>query len=107
MIAEKYYEKHGKLTIILARFIAIVMTFAPIVAGISNMRYSIFIFYNIIGALIWSVGITLGGYFLGMVIPDIDKYLLLFILGIIAVTVLPTVFHIWTESKKVNVDKSS
>jgi membrane-associated protein len=106
VLAEKYYEKHGKLTIILARFIPIIRTFAPIVAGISNMKYSVFIFYNIIGGLIWSVGITLCGYFLGKIIPDIDKFLLPLIAGIIAITVIPTVFHVWREAKKPRVDKS-
>jgi membrane-associated protein len=106
ILAEKYYEKHGKLTIILARFIPIIRTFAPIVAGISNMKYSVFIFYNIIGGLIWATGITLAGYFLGKIIPDIDKFLLPFIVGIIAITLLPTIYHIWNESKKSIVDKS-
>ncbi|MBC7471760.1 MAG: VTT domain-containing protein [candidate division SR1 bacterium] len=105
LIAEKFYEKHGKITVILARFIPIVRTFAPIVAGISNMSYSIFIFYNVIGGIIWSSGITLAGYFLGKLIPDIDKYLLPFIIGIIVITILPTIFHFRKESKKSNIDK--
>jgi membrane-associated protein len=106
ILAEKYYEKHGKLTIILARFIPIIRTFAPIVAGISNMKYSIFILYNVIGGLFWSTGITLAGYFLGKIIPEVDKFLLPFIAAIIAITLLPTLFHIWLESKKSRVDKS-
>lgn len=98
--AELFYEKHGKLTIILARFIPFVRTFAPIVAGISNMSYRTFLFYNIIGGLVWSVGITLIGFYLGKLIPNIDDYLLPIILGIITISVVPTVYHLWKESKK-------
>ena len=98
--AELFYEKHGKLTIILARVIPFVRTFAPIVAGISNMSYRTFLFYNIIGGLVWSVGITLIGFYLGKLIPNIDDYLLPIILGIITISVVPTVYHLWKESKK-------
>ena len=98
--AELFYEKHGKLTIILARFIPFVRTFAPIVAGISNMSYRTFLFYNIIGGLVWSVGITLIGFYLGRLIPNIDDYLLPIILGVITISVVPTVYHLWKESKK-------
>ena len=98
--AELFYEKHGKMTIILARFIPFVRTFAPIVAGISNMSYRTFLFYNVIGGLVWSVGITLIGFYLGKLIPNIDQYLLPIVLGIITVSVVPTVFHVWQESKK-------
>ena len=99
--AEKFYEKHGRKTIILARFVPIVRTFAPIVAGIAQMHYRTFISYNIIGGLVWAVGVTLGGYFLGSFIPadKIDKYLLPIILAIIVISVLPAVKHILDEKK--------
>lgn len=92
--AELFYEKHGGKTIILARFIPIIRTFAPIVAGIGSMRYSAFLFYNIIGGLIWGIGLTLAGYYLGRLIPDVDTYLIPIIVGIIFISLLPTVIHI-------------
>lgn len=74
--AEKFYEKHGGKTITIARFVPIVRTFAPVVAGVGKMDRRKFMFYNIIGATIWGVGVTMLGYALGSRIPNIDKYLL-------------------------------
>ncbi len=87
--AQHFYEKHGTKTIVLARFIPIVRTFAPIVAGIGNMKYSTFVAYNIAGGILWTVAITLLGYFLGNSIPNIDHYLLPIIIGIILVSMIP------------------
>lgn len=99
--AEQFYDKHGRKTIILARFVPIVRTFAPIAAGIAHMDYHTFISYNIIGGVVWGIGVTLAGYFLGSLIPaeEIDKYLLPIILGIIVISVLPAVKHILDERK--------
>lgn len=97
--AEAFYEKHGKKTIILARFMPVVRTFAPIVAGIGKMEYSTFLAYNIIGGFIWAVGLTVAGYFLGQLIPNVDRYLLPILAVIIIVSVLPTVVHIMQERK--------
>ena len=74
--AEEFYERHGGKTITLARFVPIVRTFAPIVAGVGNMDRKKFISYNVIGALCWGGGVTLLGYYLGSRIPSIDRYLL-------------------------------
>ncbi len=93
--AQHFYEKYGKKTIILSRFVPIVRTFAPIVAGIGNMEYKIFFTYNILGGFIWTFGLTLLGYFLGKNIPDIDKYLLPIILIIIFVSFLPALYHLF------------
>ncbi len=87
--AQAYYEKYGAKTIVLARFIPIVRTFAPIVAGAGNMHYSTFITYNLIGGALWAIGMSLAGFFLGSSIPDIDKYLLPIILLIVLLSVLP------------------
>lgn len=92
--AEKFYEKHGKKTIVLARFMPVVRTFAPIVAGIGSMNYKTFLAYNLIGGFLWAVCIPLTGYFLGSVIPDVDKYLLPIILLIIIASILPQTIHV-------------
>ncbi|MDO8452232.1 MAG: VTT domain-containing protein [bacterium] len=95
--AEKFYEKHGGKTIILARFMPAVRTFAPIVAGIGSMKYSTFLSYNIFGGLFWAVGMSVAGYFLGTLIPDIDKYLLPIIVFIILASVAPAAYQIVKE----------
>ena len=87
--AESFYNKYGPKTIILARFTPIVRTFAPVVAGVGSMNYKKFLTYNIIGGFVWSCGIVFSGYFLGSVIPNIDKYLLPIICIIIVLSFLP------------------
>ncbi len=94
MKAEKFYEKHGKKTIVIARFMPMIRTFAPIVAGVGSMEYKTFLSYNIIGGLLWAVGISVAGYFLGSAIPNVDKYLLPIIAVIIVLSVAPTAIHI-------------
>ncbi len=74
--SEKFYEKHGGKTIMLARFVPIVRTFAPVVAGLGNMDKKRFTFYNIVGSTVWGVSVTVAGYFLGSKIPNIDKIIL-------------------------------
>lgn len=93
--AEEFYEKHGPKTIVIARFMPIVRTFAPIVAGIGTMRYGTFLAFNIVGGALWGVGLPLVGYFLGSTIPNVDRYLLPIILGIIIVSMLPGLWHIF------------
>ena len=90
--AENFYKKHGKKTIILARFIPVIRTFVPILAGVGKMHYRTFVIYNIMGGLLWGAGITLSGYFLGQKIPGIDRYLIPILLLIIFVPMLPTLF---------------
>ncbi|PIP68968.1 hypothetical protein CO033_00210 [Candidatus Nomurabacteria bacterium CG_4_9_14_0_2_um_filter_32_10] len=98
--AENFYQKYGKKTIIIARFVPIIRTFVPILAGVGNMHYRTFITYNIIGGLLWGLGIPLLGYFLGQQIPDIDAYLLPIILVIILISILPTGFsYIYNKLK--------
>jgi len=97
--AQSFYEKNGKKTIVIARFIPIVRTFAPIVAGIGNMHYSTFVSYNVIGGFVWTFGLTFGGYYLGKMIPNVDKYLLPIVLFIIIVSVLPTIKHLLYKEK--------
>lgn len=96
--AERFFERHGGKAIILARFLPIVRTFIPVVAGIGSMSYPRFLSFNIIGAILWAIGLPLAGYFLGSAIPSVDRYLLPIILVIIIVSVLPTAIHVWRES---------
>ncbi len=77
----------------------IVRTFAPIVAGIGAMKYRTFVSYNIIGGFVWTFGVTLLGYFLGQLIPDVDKYLLPIILVIVVVSIAPSILHLYQERK--------
>ena len=91
--AERFYEKYGPRAIIFARFIPVVRTFVPIVAGIGSMRYSTFLIYNVVGGLLWSVGITLGGFFLGNAFPQIEKYLTPIIVLIVLISFLPLGFE--------------
>jgi len=95
---QKFFELHGKKTIILARFIPVVRTFAPVLAGVGSMEYKTFLTYNVVGGLLWAVGVTLAGFFLGRVIPDVDKYLLPIIVGIVILSVLPVLKHLFSKS---------
>jgi len=97
---QRYFEKYGARTIFIARFIPIVRTFAPILAGVGGMRYKIFIRYNVLGAGIWGAGIPFLGYFLGSVIPNIDRYLLPIIVGIILLSIIPPLISIIREHIK-------
>ena len=100
--AEKFYEEHGKKTIILARFLPVIRTFAPVVAGIGNMKYRTYLAYNIIGGFLWAVLLPLAGYYLGKTIPDVDKYLLPIIGLIIVLSVLPQAISILKNEKARN-----
>lgn len=99
MRAKVFYEKHGKKTIILARFLPVVRTFAPIVAGMGDMHYPTFLAYNVIGGVLWAIGLTLTGYFLGSLIPDIDKFLLPIVGAIVIISVAPTAYHILKDAE--------
>lgn len=89
--AKKFYEKYGKKTIVLARFVPIVRTFAPIVAGVGEMKYKTFLSFNIIGGVLWTFLLSIFGYWLGNVIPNADRYLLPIILVIIILSFIPII----------------
>lgn len=88
-----YYDKYGGRTIIIARFIPIVRTFAPFVGGMGNMKYSEFVRYNIIGAVAWVVTFSLLGYFFGQ-LPFVKEHFSWIMIGIIVVSVVPMVIEI-------------
>ncbi len=92
--AESLYQKHGGKIIVIARFMPIVRTFAPIVAGVGTMHYRRFISYNVVGGFLWAVGVSSAGYFLGNAIPDVDRYLLPIVFLIILISVLPPAIHV-------------
>jgi len=93
-MAEKFFNKHGRLTIVLSRFVPIVRTFAPIVAGIVKMRYSLFVRYSFLGSILWSFIVTLAGYFLGQVIPQVKDYMALLLAVVVIISILPVIFEI-------------
>lgn len=92
----QFYEKYGSKTIVIARFVPIVRTLAPFVAGVGRMNYGIFITYNIVGAILWVVGVTLIGYFLGN-IPIVKDNFSKAVLLIIFVSLLPIAFEFMKE----------
>jgi membrane-associated protein len=94
----KFYEKHGGKTIILARFVPIVRTFAPFVAGMGHMSYRHFAAYNVIGALIWVLLFTYAGYLFGD-LPIVQENLKLLIVFIIVVSILPGVVEVWRHKR--------
>jgi membrane-associated protein len=89
----EFYEKHGPKTIIIARFVPIVRTFAPFVAGIGEMTYSKFLRFNVIGGIVWVVSLTLAGYFFGS-LPFVKNNFETVIFGIIGLSILPMIFEI-------------
>jgi len=95
--AQVFYEKNGAKTIVIARFMPLIRTFAPIVAGMAKMNYSTFVSYNIFGGIFWVTSISLLGYFLGTVIPDVDKYLYPIIGVIILASLVPMIIHWYQE----------
>lgn len=92
--AQVYYEKYGAKTLVLARFMPIVRTFVPILAGVGKMEYRKFFAYNLVGGALWTVSIPLLGFFLGRLIPSVDRYLLPIVLAIIIVSFLPSIFEL-------------
>lgn len=102
--AEEFYERHGSSTIVLARFIPVIRTFAPIVAGVGKMSYRNFVLFNVIGALLWAVGITYAGYFIGAGLErlgiHVDTILLPIIAVIVLASILPPAIHILKDEKR-------
>jgi membrane-associated protein len=88
-MTHEYYEKHGALTIVLAQFIPILRTFAPVVAGVGEMGYVKFATYNVVGAICWVASMTLAGYALGNLVPDIEKKIHYVVAVVIAVSLIP------------------
>jgi membrane-associated protein len=95
--AEKFYEDHGNKTILLARFIPIVRTFAAVVAGVGHMAYDQFMVYNILGGILWGGGVTLLGYYLGSKVPGLDHYINYVLAAVVVLTFAVSLYHIFKE----------
>jgi membrane-associated protein len=99
LAAKKFYDDRGGVTIVLARFMPFIRTFAPIVAGAVSMPYVKFLTYNLLGGGLWAIGLTLLGHYLGA-IPGIDNYFTILVLVVILVSASPTLLHLWSDNKE-------
>jgi len=97
---KEFYDRHGPFTIVIARFVPIIRTFAPVVAGIGAMEYKRFISYNVIGGVGWVLSMVLGGYFLGQMIPNIHKDIDKVIVVVIFLSLLPILIKVAREKMK-------
>lgn len=98
-MTQRFFDKHGKMSIILGRFLPIVRTFMPFLAGVAQVPYRLYLIYSAVGALLWAAGLTILGYWLGNLIPpeQLDQYLLPIVLAIIVLSILPSALHVWKE----------
>jgi len=96
---QQFYERHGGKTIVLARFVPLVRTFAPFVAGVGRMHYPQFLYYNVVGGLAWVLICTLAGYFFGE-LPLVKKNFELVVVGIVLVSVLPVAWELWAARRR-------
>jgi len=97
--SHKFFEKYGSKAIILARFMPIVRTFTPILAGVGSMEYKTFLRYNILGGILWVLLLAFFGYFFGQIVPNPDKYLLPIMILIIIVSYIPIIKEIMSSRK--------
>lgn len=101
LAAKAFYDKHGGKTITLARFMPVIRTFVPIVAGAVSMEWRRFTFFNFFGGLIWVAGVLIAGYSLARAIPPnvLDRYFLIIVLVVIIVSLLPAIIHMWRTER--------
>ena len=97
--AQEFYERHGGKTIVLARFMPIVRTFAPVVAGVGNMKYRTFIAYNVFGGIFWVWSMLFTGYFLGRLVPGIEEHIEKIIILVIFLSILPGIIA-WLRERR-------
>jgi len=96
---QAFYQRHGGKTIVLARFVPIVRTFAPFVAGVGRMHYPHFLYYNVVGGIAWVAICTLAGYFFGN-IPAVKKHFELVVVAIVLLSVLPVAWELWAARRR-------
>ncbi len=99
MRAEKFYEKYGSKTMLIAHFVPIVRTFAPVTAGAGNMPLKQFMIYDAIGDIAWTVVVTLSGYYIGSRIPGIEHYIEPVLIGIVLLFLVPTLYHAFKDPR--------
>lgn len=100
LTTKDFYDRHGPFTIVIARFVPIIRTFAPVVAGIGTMEYKRFISYNVVGGIGWVLSMVFGGYFLGQIVPNIDKNIDKVIAVVIILSLLPVIIKFARERMK-------
>jgi membrane-associated protein len=98
--AHEFYERHGAKTIVLARFMPIIRTFAPLVAGVARMSYRTFLTYSVLGGTVWIWSMLFIGYFLGRMVPGIDKHIEKVIIVVIFLSILPGIIS-WLRERKI------
>ena len=101
----EFYEKYGGKTIVLARFIPLLRTFAPVVAGIGQMQYRRFLFYNVFGGIFWVASLTWAGYLLGTLIPDISRYIHIVVVAVIVLSMVPVGVELWKARRRTSAAK--
>jgi membrane-associated protein len=104
--AQEFYAKHGGKTLVIARFMPIVRTFVPVVAGMAQMNLRVYTAYNVLGAVLWIWSMLFVGYFLGRVIPGVDQHIEKVILVVIFVSLLPAIISWWRERRRSASDTS-
>jgi len=92
--AEKFYERWGSRTMLFSHFVPVVRTFAPPVAGVARMNYKLFFLFDAIGIIAWAILVTMVGYWFGNRIPNIENYIILGVVGVMAFTLGPTIYHV-------------
>lgn len=97
--AHQFFQKYGKFAVTISRFVVIVRTFLPMVAGIARMEYKSFIKYSLIGSMLWSTSLTLLGYFLGRIFPQIKDYLMWIMVFVVIASILPLIFELIRRKK--------
>ncbi len=102
----QFYEKYGPITIVIGRFIPIIRTFAPFLAGVGSMTYGKFLVYNVVGGILWIASFTLGGYFFGN-LPFVKKNFTLVIVAIIVISVMPTVIEYLRQRRQAKAARTS
>ena len=96
----EFYARHGAKTIVIARFVPIIRTFAPVVAGVGEMSYRRFLLYNVAGGLGWVLSMTWAGYLLGNVVPNIDRHIHVVVIVVIVLSVIPIAVEIIRERRR-------
>jgi membrane-associated protein len=102
---QRFYEKYGAKTIVIARFVPIIRTFAPVLAGVGQMRYRRFLVYNVAGGIGWVASMTWAGYLLGAKVPNISKNIHVLVIAVIVLSVIPIAVEVYRERRKTTTRK--